>query len=347
MIPLRCVRYEKALLPLPSKLFINSRKKPSDLSHIYFLCQIFFITFFSEQDLVAKKNIIIVLVRMFNRKSSRRRKHFLIDTNQQKKCHPKKNRNRILNLFTKILFIKRILKLFRVSFIFTFLSFIMITFIAFTVFSPYFKIKKININRDNANLDILEVQGSLESFYGTSLVFLDKNNLEQTLLDEFLEFKSIEITEEWPDELTLTIKLAQPVFTLFDTESANFAVISTDGVILSLSPDNKLPVLKIKKQKKPFKLGEKIINTAWIEKINNTKSALLNQIKLTTKEIILFPVSQEVHFVTDSNITLWFDLRIDITPQIRKLELGANQIGLYSKTIKHIDLRIPGQLFWK
>lgn len=284
---------------------------------------------------------------MFNRKSTRRRKHFLINTNQQRKYRPKKNRNRILNILAKILFLKRILKLFRASFIFTFLTLMMAGFIIFAIFSPYFEIKKININRDTPNLNIEAVQEILKQFYGENLIFLNKETLVQTLLDEFLEFRSIEITEEWPDNITISIKLSPPVFTLFNIDSANFAVVSTDGVILSTTADDSLPVLKIKNIKKPFIPGEKIMEKEWLEKIQKIRGLLLGQTKITTKEIVFLPTAQEVHFITASNIALWFDLRTDIEQQIKKLELGANKIGLYSKQLEHIDLRIPGQLFWK
>ncbi len=284
---------------------------------------------------------------MFNSKSTRRRKHFLINTNQQRKYRPKKNRNRILNILAKILFFKKIFKIFRASFILSFVTFLMAGFIIFAVFSPYFEIKKININRDTPNLNIESVQEILKPFYGKNLIFLNKEELTQTLLGEFLEFRSIDITEKWPDAITISIKLSPPVFTLFNIDSANFAVVSTDGIILSTTADDSLPVLKIKNIKKPFIPGEKIMEKDWLDKIEKIKGLLLGQTKITTKEIVFLPTAQEVHFITSSGIALWFDLRIDIEQQIRKLELGANKIGLYSKQLEHIDLRIPGQLFWK
>ncbi len=284
---------------------------------------------------------------MFNRRSSRRRKYFLINTNQQKKYSPKKNRNRFLNILSKVLFFKKIFKFFRTSFILTFLAFVMLSFILFAIFSPYFKIKKIDINRDTPNLNIESVQELLKPFYGENLIFFKKEVLIEMLLDEFLEFRSIEITEKWPDTMIISIKLSPPVFTLFNIESANFAVVSNDGVILSTTGDDSLPVLKIKNIKKPFIPGEKIMEKDWLEKIQKIKGLLFGEIKITTKEIIFLPTAQEVHFITSSGISLWFDLRIDIKQQIRKLELGANKIGLYSKKLEHIDLRIPGQLFWK
>ncbi len=284
---------------------------------------------------------------MFKGKSSQRRKYFLINTNQQRKYHPKKNRNRFLNFLRKIFFLKGIFKFLKTSFILSFFILTMTGFIFFAVFSPYFKIKKININRDTPNLNIESVQKILKPFYGKNLLFLKKEDLIKILLKNFLEFRTIEITEEWPDSMTISIKLSPPAFTVFDIESANFAVISSDGVVLSLTGNEALPTLKIKNMKKPFILGDRIIEKDWLEQIKLIKKILFSEIKITTKEIILLPIAQEVHFITSSGISLWFDLQLDIKQQIQKLELGANKIGLYSKKLEHIDLRIPGQLFWK
>lgn len=285
---------------------------------------------------------------MFNRKKSTiRRKHFLIDSNQQRKRQSKKTRNRALNLLSKARFLKKLLGFLKASFLFTFTLFAMAGFIAFATFSPYFEIKKINIIRDNPNLNVEAVQEILQPFRGRNLIFLDIKKLKVSLLENFLEFRSIEITEKWPDTINIAIKLSPPAFTIFDIESANFAVISNDGVILSLQPDNSLPVLKIKNIKKPFSPGDLFVEKEWLDKIQEANGLLLNQIKLTTKDIVLLPIAREAHFITNDETAIWFDLRTDIPDQVRKLELGANKIGLYSKKLEHIDLRIPGQLFWK
>ncbi len=209
---------------------------------------------------------------MFNRRSARRRKHFLIDSNQQRRSRPKKARNRTLNFLGKLLFLRQIFQLFRGSVLLTLVILLMMGFIAFALLSPYFEIKKININRDTPHLNVEAVQEILDPFYGKNLILLRGEELKQELFDDFLEFRTIEIKEEWPDGLTISIALSPPAFTLFDMQSANFSVVSADGVILSAQPNDELPVLKIKDLKTPFTPGEKLIEKAWLEKVKNLES---------------------------------------------------------------------------
>ncbi len=287
---------------------------------------------------------------MFSRKTKRRRKYLLIDSNQQKRrTSSKKIRNKTLNHFAKLLVIFRVIKNLRASFFLTTVMLLVIGFISFAIFSPYFTIKNITIIRDNPALDIELVKPITKGFYGKNLIFFKKEVLKKKLLKNFLEFREIDIKEVWPDEISISIKLSPPAFTLFDMASASFAVISADGIILAGKPNDELPVIKIKDWDKPLVPGEKFISKEWLSIIQQIDQQFTQNLKLPIKSIILLPAAQEVHFIQDNTneTVFWFDLRIDPEKQLQKLELGANKIGLYSKPIEHVDLRIPKTLFWK
>lgn len=284
---------------------------------------------------------------MFNKKSAQRRKHFLIDSNQKKRTRSKKTRNRTLNFLAHLLLLRHFFRFFKTSFLLTFFIIAMSGFVAFALLSPYFHIKKITINRETVGVDVEAVQEILKPFYDKNLIFIDAENLKQILFHNFLDFRTIEVTEEWPDQLTITIKLSPPAFTLFDMATVNFVTISADGVILSAESNDQLPVIKIKGLTKPLVPGEKFIDTTSLEKIKKIEAGLLNQINIGIQEIILLPAAQEVHFISSRETALWFDLRVDIDEQLQKLKVGADRIGLHTKLLQHVDLRIPNQLFWK
>lgn len=284
---------------------------------------------------------------MFRKRTARRRKAFLIDSNLNQKKKSKKLRNRSLNFLAKVLFINQLLKLFRASFFFAFLFICMTGFILFSVFSPYFNLQKISIVRDNPNIDVAKIEASLADYYDKNLLFLSHEVMKKTLFENFLEFREIEIKEKWPSELSIKIKISPPFFNLFNSETANFSVISEDGIILAEKPKEDLTVLKIQKYEKILVPGQRFVEREILEKIQRTKGLMENQIKIPIQDILFFPTAREVHLISKKETAFWFDLQIPIDPQVKKLELATSEIGLFSKKLEHVDLRIPNQIFWK
>ena len=283
---------------------------------------------------------------MFRKKSRSRRRDFLLETKSHTNSSGKRLRNRFLNSFTSLLLLRPIRKLFRASVIGGSVILFMIGFIAFAVFSPYFHIKKIEIVRDNPHLQIVEIQAALEDFYGQNMLFLPQDEIKSTLKKDFPEFRDIKINEQWPATLELAIQVSPPLFTLLNTETANFSVLSEDGVILQNQPDSELPVLKVFQH-------EKIIppRTAWIKKEELDRltqaEALILDLDLTIKERRHYHAAREVHFILSTQVAIWVDLSREIKPQIKKLEWSGDEIGVYTKPLEYIDLRIPEQIFWK
>jgi len=283
---------------------------------------------------------------MFRKKSRSRRRDFLLESKSRERSSGKRFRNRFLNSLTKLLLLRQIKKLFRASVLWGSVIIFMIGFIAFAVFSPYFHIKKIEILRDNPHLQIVEIQNTLDAFYGQNMLFVAHEDLKTELKTAFPEFRKIHIKEQWPATLELAIEVSPPLFTLLNTETANFSVISEDGVILENQPDSELPVLKIFQH-------EKVIpsRTQWIEKqelsrLKKAEDEILD-LSLKIKEQHLYYAAREAHFILSTHTAIWVDLSHDVEPQIKKLEWSGDEIGVYTKPLQYIDLRIPEQIFWK
>ncbi len=282
-----------------------------------------------------------------NKKSRARRREFLIDSNQKATRRSKRLRNRSLNFLAKVLFLRQILKMFRESVLFGILFFVMAAFILFAFFSPYFTLKKIIIVRDNPNLNVQQIETSLDEFYGKNLFILSHSDLQAVLSENFPEFRSVKITEKWPDQLEFKIEISPPAANLQNMETANFAVISDDGVILSENADESLPIIKVFQHEKIITARQRFVDKETFAKIFEAERLYNEKIKLPVKELHFYFLSKEIHLVSSDGMVIWLDAQVDIAQQIRKLELGANEIKLYSRKFEHIDLRIPERVIHK
>ena len=112
-------------------------------------------------------------------------------------------------------------------------------------------------------------------------------------------------------------------------------------------PADDLPVLKVFEYEKPLVPGARFTDRASLEKIRQTKNLLQNVLKLTIEAIHYYPVAREYHLITDQGTAIWFDFKLSVEDQLKKLDYASNEINLFTKPWEHIDLRIPHQIFWK
>lgn len=286
------------------------------------------------------------MMKFFRGNSRDRRRHFLLESNQKKQTKFKKTRNRMLNFLARILGFKRLLKLFKASFFLGVLFFSTTGFTLFALFSPYFNLKKISVVRDSPNLEVEKIEENLSGFYGKNLFFLPHDEIRNSLFPAFPEFREIEISEKWPDEVELKIKISPPKFTILNVETANFSVVSEDGVILTQQPDGLLPVIKVSQHENPILPREKIFEKTTIERIELAQKLFL-ELKMPIKETRYLYDAREIHLITKNDTEIWIDAQHEIPPQIRKLSVAAEKIGFYTKFLNHVDLRIPERIFWE
>ncbi len=279
--------------------------------------------------------------------SRRHRREFLLDSSAPAKRRTKKVRNRFLNVVSRLFLVRKISRLFQTSVLFSVIFSLMALFIIFALATPYFHLKKISVIRDNPNLDVVQIEKSLEEFYGKNILFLSHKTIRDKLEIDFPEFRDISIKEDWPSEIELRVEISPPRFNLLNTESANFSVISEDGVILQEEPDEDLPVLKVFQYEKPILVRQKFLEKEDLDNIEQAESILQNEMKLPLHASHLYWTARELHLVSQADMEIWIDLAQPIEDQMRKLELSVQEIGLYTNRFEHIDLRIPKQIFWK
>lgn len=284
---------------------------------------------------------------MGSKNSRSRRKYFLLDSNQTVRRKPKKNRNRFLNTLARVLLLRQLAGVFRGSMLLGLVCALMGGFVIFALFSPYFDLKKVIVIRDDPHINVAAVEKSLTDFYDKNLLFIKKERAKEVLLQAFPEFREVSLREKWPDKLEIKIKLSPPLFTLINNFDASFSVMSADGVILEEVGNDNLTLIKIQDYDRPLVSGTRFFNKLAIEKIQLSIGLFEEELSLPIKEIRLFPLAQELHLIVGKETAYWIDLQLDVTEQIKKVELGARKIGIYSKDIEHVDLRIPNRVFWK
>lgn len=287
---------------------------------------------------------------MVKRKKTRqRRRAFLLDSNQvqQQRKNPKTVRNRLLNTWFRMHIFRDLGRTVTPSRMFLALTLCMAGFIVFAVLSPYFDLKKININRDSPNIEVASIEAELQNFYGQNLLFLDKDLLRTQLKTAFPAFRTIEIKEDWPDALALDISLSPPAFTILNNADATFWVISEDGVMLTESAESDLPLIKLYDYEKPLAKGQRLVSVETLEKVILADRLMAQEFKIPIAERHLYPAALEVHLVAESGTQFWVDLQLDVLEQLKKIEYGASRMKLFSSPIEHVDLRIPNQLYWK
>ncbi|MCF7917405.1 FtsQ-type POTRA domain-containing protein [Candidatus Gracilibacteria bacterium] len=284
---------------------------------------------------------------MFSRKKSRRRREFLLDSNQSVSHQPRKFRNRFLNLLVRLFLFRKIIKLFRSSVVLGTTFVCMAIFILFALLSPYFNLKKISVVRDNPNINVKQIEEGLKDFYGKNLLFLSEKNIQDVLWKLFPEFRDIEITEKWPSSIELKITVSPPIFNLLNNQNANFSVLSEDGVVLQEEAIENLPVIKVFQYEKPILIRQKFLSKEEIKNIILAEKLLQEEFALPLNASHLYWAAGELHLISKGDMALWIDLAQPIESQLDKLKFSASEIGLYTQSFDHIDLRIPKQIFWK
>ena len=280
-------------------------------------------------------------------RSAKRRQYFLLDSNQTVRKKPKATRNRALNALAKLKVLRQCRALLKGSTLLTVACLFMFGFTMFALLSPYFDLRQALVTRDNPHIDVQAVENLVAEFYGQNLLYLPQSDIEERLLETFPEFREVTLTEKWPNALEVDIVLSPPYYQVLNEFDATFSVLSEDGVVLRQEATDGLPVIKVIKYDQSLKSGEKFASPEMLSAVSYLRSVFADELIITVDEIRYLPIAFEVHIVSDNGTEFWFDLREDIEQQVRKIDLVADEINLYTQRLEHVDLRIPNQVFWK
>lgn len=224
---------------------------------------------------------------------------------------------------------------------------VMAAFILVAVFSPVFRVQKFHVIQKSPFVEIAKAEEVLEEFKGENMIFLHKGDVRAALRKEMPELREIEIKEQWPRKLELTLDTAKPKYNIFNTETTNFSVITEDGVVLAEKSLDGLPVLKIFQYDKQVKKRQQILTPSQLIKIHEAEGIIDADLMLPVTAVEVYLAANELHFVSRGGMKIWLDLSRSIKTQLDKLVSAEGKINLYKENFDHIDLRIPQQIFWE
>ena len=224
----------------------------------------------------------------------------------------------------------------------------MALFILVAVLSPLFRVQKFQVIQRSPFVDTSLAETILqEQFRGKNMIFLQKGDIRASLIKEMPELRDIEIKEDWPRSLELTLDASLPKYNIFNTETTNFAVISEDGVVLAEESLDGLPVIKIFQHTDMVKKRQQILSPSQLIKIHEAEGIMDADLMLPVTAVEVYLAANELHFISRGGMEIWLDLSRSIQTQLEKLISAEGKIKLYKESFDHIDLRIPQQIFWK
>ncbi len=223
----------------------------------------------------------------------------------------------------------------------------MAVFVGIALLSPLFRLQTVTVERTSPFADPLLVEQTLQEFHGKNLLFLRHSDVVATLMEVMPELRDIELKEDWPRSLFVRVGAAQPLYNLFNTETANFYVISEDGIVLADKSIEGLPVIKILQREEPIFLRERVLTQKQLQQIYTAEGILDADLRLPLEAVEVLLSANELHLISRGEMAIWLDLSYSVEEQLAKLKTAEQKIKLYSDTFDHIDLRIPQQIFWE
>ncbi len=220
-------------------------------------------------------------------------------------------------------------------------------FVGIAVLSPLFKVNTFTVERSSPFVDSVLVEEKLQTFHGTNLIFLRHSDIIAALTETMPELRDIEITEDWPRSLIIQVGAAKPMYNIFNTETANFSVISENGIVLQTQSIEGLPVIKIHQRQEPMILRERVLTAEQLQQIDEAEGFLDTDLRLPINSVEILLEANELHIVSRDGMVIWIDLSYPIEEQLQKLQAAEKKIKLYTDRFDHIDLRLPDQIFWE
>lgn len=220
-------------------------------------------------------------------------------------------------------------------------------FVGIALLSPLFQLKTITVERTSPFADPVLVEQIMQEFKGDNMLFLRHADIIAALKAKMPELRDIEIVEDWPRSILVRVGAAQPLYNIFNTETANFSVISKDGIVLSNQSIEGLPVIKIRQREEPILLRERVLSPKQLEQIYTAEGIVDSDLRLPIESVEVLLSANELHIISRGEMAIWIDLSYSVKEQLEKLKMAEEKIKLYRDRFDHIDLRIPQQIFWE
>ncbi len=271
----------------------------------------------------------------------------------------------------KSVFRSRFLGLFILTLIFLGAIFYLISF------SSFFQIKEIKIlGNQKISSEILENSIKKEIvrkilFYNSKSIFLVKlNKIQKNLLKEYPQAARVDLKRSFPDKISLKIEERKPIAIFCSAESGTEKCffldregivfepaenpVRNDGVLeptsnggISNGVNNFSGLPKIVGNIDLFNLGEKVLESNYLEYILEIKGKLSENQKIEIKEFS--PSIKKLTALTAEGWQIFFDPQGNISNQVLNLTAVLKELIPPEKrgNLDYIDLRFGSKVYFK
>ncbi len=211
-----------------------------------------------------------------------------------------------------------------------------------------FRVKNIEIIRQDNITDINIAYNAVNSFRWKSIFRVDKNKIIDRIYSYQNNINAITIESSLPDTLIVYIGSAQQLFNTV-IEDISY-IITSNGVVVPEKPNNTLKNLSIifREDLSGIIAYKQILNPKDINAIDTIVQWLeKNILDISITGISYLPVEHEAHISLASKTLLIFDIKENVADQIEKIAIFHNeQQAITRESITYIDARIAKKIFY-
>lgn len=226
----------------------------------------------------------------------------------------------------------------------------------FLLFSPVIEVREVQVTRLSPRLDIEDVQHTLSPMFGRHLFFLSSFEVAGLLQDNIPDIDEVSIGKTYPGKLHVHISLRPLVARLRILEpdqqvvgtGATIDFLTDQGIYVATTAARDtatLPEIHIVDWGVRPEPGTKLVQPAFLERINAAELTLLRQFGQEISERTVFVRAQEFHLKIGRR-ELWFDLKSPLEDQLKRYRTFLREVNI--DTVKdYIDLRIADRVVYQ
>jgi hypothetical protein len=235
-----------------------------------------------------------------------------------------------------------------------------VTTISTLLFAPFFNVRSIRVERENASIDAEEIQRTLLPLFDQKLLLVTRAQVQEFIQPLYPDSTWIDIRKEYPSTLIVHIDLEEPVAHLQIEEGeqesgtgahvrTSYTYITANGYFLEsplqLKEGLPIPTLTIVDWAVRPKNHTKLLPKEFLDTIESARTILKRDFNLEPKKIVVYIRAQEFHIVTPKG-TLWFDQKSPLSVSFDRLRQFLRTIS-FAKIKEYVDLRIEGAVVYK
>lgn len=219
---------------------------------------------------------------------------------------------------------------------------LLLAIIYLTIFTNFFQMKNFKIYGDDIIQENSKFEEFLKVYQGENLVFINTNEIKNTIKSQYPEIENLRIKKVFPGTLIMEYENFPEVanlFNLIDGTQKKF-IINEIGYLVEEDYENpNLPYIKLRTDK-ALEINQYAIEK---EKLSYILDAVYDFEELFGMKVLDAEYKKrerEVHLKTERDFAVWLDMSLTLQEQFAKLKKALDKLNIYNENLEYIDLRI-------